>query len=474
MPSAHGFDVYLETNSGEEFPEYGHQHLGGSIARSKTISTKVQARDRQRFRISVGLELPFPFYGEKGKAALNPTDEQSDRIGDSIGRYNLRSSLSGSKKDQKQDRASSNNNSSNRTRKVPFNFVAWVYIDGNETPECSQILYTDFNQTPLEPYTLRGRYTAAHKGRSSGSLQQDIMVQEWFFTPVGIDVLLSKMDIAAPDPKLPANVLEQELDEVIEGLADVNAVKRSKPGQIEVRITRIVDLGHGSQSDWSRAEEESQEEDAEGTHTVSVCEPWQRMRVKACAWRAYDESEEYYAKFIFQYMAIEKLVNLGLCTADGEPLEHLRPNIGASPISSLSNSASASSQASSLKRLRSYSTPIPKGDTSELGAYPWSTDEEDHGTADTESSDDSDRPRKRHEATIAKVKPRAFKKLTGSGVKQSALQGRFLMPDLNRNGAGVHNEGSNGVELEERKDSSGVGDKPVLVEAEDGGEDKIE
>ncbi|EXJ92709.1 hypothetical protein A1O3_01261 [Capronia epimyces CBS 606.96] len=488
MPTAHGLTVSVVTANGHKFPEYGHQNLRGSTARSKTVSSKIQAKDGQTFCIMVDVVKKSSPHHEKGKHALTSLSKESGGMGSSRGRYNLRSSLKqdGVRAEQKEkDCEGKGALQQVSSGKLPFTLVAWVYIDGNKVPECSQILYTEPN---LSPYVLRGRYTAASKGQKPGDIQQDIVIQEWVFTPVGIDVLLSKMDIAAPDPEPPANAIEEELDEVIQGLAEVNAVKRPKSGQIEVRITRIVDLGHGPRSDWSRKEQQRAKEDAEGTHTVSICEPQRTMRVKTCAWRPYDETEEYYAKFIFQYMGIEKLVNLGLCTADGKSTKQLQLEARASPLSSLPNSAG--SQASPLKSLKGSNK--RKGDKVESSGRPWSSDEEGKDGGDTSSSDDSDRPRKRHETALMRPMPRTLKKLIGSQKKKDsslsllpnarhhhAGQSRMqLVIRAGRNGGGAEDHGSKLelVEPGQGKDDHVQGSELALVEveAENGGEDKIE
>lgn len=508
MPNAHGFTVHLETAAGQKFAEYGHQNLHGPVARSKAVSTKIQAKDGQKFCIAIDVDHSFP-YPEKGNRTLASPGKQPVRTGSGVSRYNLRSSFKqeGSSP-EKEDRALTITHSEgaltlqqNPSGKLPFNFVAWVFIDGNEIPECSQILYTGTDRSLSEKITLKGRYTAAYKNRTAGGAMQDIVIQEWVFTPVGIDVLLSKMDIAAADPDPPASAIEEEMDEMVQGLAEVNAVKRNKPGQIEVRITRIVDLGRGPKSDWSRDEEESAEEDdAEATHTVAVCKPQRKMRVKACAWEPYDRTEEYYAKFIFQYMGIEKLVNFGLCTPDGKPIkQQAQPKANVSPISSLANSGA--SQSSSMKRFRGLNK--SSGAKGKSGGWSLLSDEEEHDTGDTSSSsEESDRPRKRHGSVISNAKSRTFKKLTGSRKnkpRRTSIQGRStnlsgssasslsLIPDANHDAArrnwmelvsraeqdngGAEDHGSEPVESGEAKDNWSVPGNSV---PEYGGEDNIE
>ncbi|KAG9767976.1 hypothetical protein ABEF93_003813 [Exophiala dermatitidis] len=418
MPSAQGFTVSLVTADGQEFAEYGNQKLPGSASKSSTVSTKVRAKDGEKFKVKIKVEQPFPYPEKKtnNTNAFRP-------LASSISRYNLRSSGkalggNGNGNGSASDNWTNNNRSNTlppkpNFEKPPYRFVVWVYIDGHEMAECCEFVSTE----PSSPQVLNGRYTTVNWRRRNGNLKHEVIIQEWMFTPVGIEVLLSKMDIGAADPAArPADAMDQELDDVIQSLEDVNKpeVKKNKPGQIEVRITRIVDLGSGKKGgDWRRDGERNsaaKDIDDNNTHTVGVGEkPRDRLSFTPHAWRPYDDTEEYYARFVFQYMGIEKLVNLGLCTPDGQVVTTTQVDAAgseSSPLSALTDSTG--SHATPLKRPIG-SDSFKQDDKVKIKSeeHMWSSDEDEPAGEELSSSDDtdSDRPRKRHGSIAEKYKP---------------------------------------------------------------------
>ncbi|EHY60490.1 hypothetical protein HRR83_000247 [Exophiala dermatitidis] len=433
MPSAQGFTVSLVTADGQEFAEYGNQKLPGSASKSSTVSTKVRAKDGEKFKVKIKVEQPFPYPEKKANNtnAFKP-------LASSISRYNLRSSgkaLGGNGNGNGNGSASDNWTNNNRSNtlppkpnfeKPPYRFVVWVYIDGHEMAECCEFVATE----PNSPQVLNGRYTTVNWRRRNGNLKHEVIIQEWMFTPVGIEVLLSKMDIGAADPATrPSDAMDQELDDVIQSLEDVNKpeVKKNKPGQIEVRITRIVDLGSGKKGgDWRRDGERNsaaKDVDDNNTHTVGVGEkPRDKLSFTPHAWRPYDDTEEYYARFVFQYMGIEKLVNLGLCTPDGQvvttttteqkPQGQNAAGSGSSPLASNTGTDSTGSHLTPLKR--PIDSDLFKKDGNKVKVtseeHMCLSDEDQSAGEESSSSDESDRPRKRHEsiADTEKSKPWDF------------------------------------------------------------------
>ncbi|KAL2434984.1 hypothetical protein ABEF95_012021 [Exophiala dermatitidis] len=423
MPSAQGFTVSLVTADGQEFAEYGNQKLPGSASKSSTVSTKVRAKDGEKFKVKIKVEQPFPYPEKKtnNTNAFRP-------LASSISRYNLRSSGkalggNGNGNGSASDNWTNNNRSNTlppkpNFEKPPYRFVVWVYIDGHEMAECCEFVSTE----PSSAQVLNGRYTTVNWRRRNGNLKHEVIIQEWMFTPVGIEVLLSKMDIGAADPAArPADAMDQELDDVIQSLEDVNKpeVKKNKPGQIEVRITRIVDLGSGKKGgDWRRDGERNsaaKDVDDNNTHTVGVGEkPRDKLSFTPHAWRPYDDTEEYYARFVFQYMGIEKLVNLGLCTPDGQVVTTTPQDAaggGSSSLSSLTGTDSLGSHATPPKRPIGSESFKKDGNKVKVKVksegHMWSSDEDEPAREELSSSDDTDRdrPRKRHGSIAEKYKP---------------------------------------------------------------------
>ncbi|KAL2408197.1 hypothetical protein ABEF95_002292 [Exophiala dermatitidis] len=491
MPSAQGFTVSLVTADGEDFAEYGNQKLTGSASKSSTVSTKVRAKDGEKFKVKIKVEQPFPCPEKK----TNNTNAFKP-LASSISRYNLRShsSLKQGKAlrgNSNGDESPSDNNATNRNttlppkpnfEKPPYRFVVWVYIDGHEMAECCEFVSTE----PSSPQVLNGRYTTVNWRRRNGNLKHEVVIQEWMFTPVGIEVLLSKMDIGAADPAArPADAMDQELDEVIQSLEDVNKpeVKKNKPGQIEVRITRIVDLGSGKKGgDWRRNGGHAPKDVDDNTHTVAVGEkPRDRLSFTPHAWRPYDDTEEYYARFVFQYMGIEKLVNLGLCTPDGQVVTTTRQDAagsGSSPLSSLTGTDSLGSHATPLKRPIGSDSCEKEGDGKvkiKSEGHMWSSDEDEPtGEEVSSSDDDGDRPRKRHEAiaTAEKYKPwesdwtRKRKPLVSSRSykekKSSVVKGPRSSNSRSSTGSGSGGSNTMSTSSSRQQDGDGLGQDVVV------------
>jgi hypothetical protein len=201
------------------------------------------------------------------------------------------------------------------------------------------------------------------------------------------------MALNAPDPDMPSDAMEREVDEVTSALAadSLTPTKKSKTGQIEVRLTRIVELRTGGDPGWQREGGAGRvEDDADGSHTISV-DPHsgKSIRVNTCQWRPWDENEEFYVKFVYHYMGIEKLVNLGLCTADGTAIAPLRYKGPDNALAGLPDTSA--SKVSPLKRLKAHhveSAQIEKMDLSD----PSDSSEEEASSSD---EDDFRAPKRR-------------------------------------------------------------------------------
>lgn len=313
MPTRHGFTVNVTAVDGEAFTEYGDQNIG-TCETSRLVSCMVRAIDGQKFYIHVKPECPF-LHGGPSESYL-PSEKPARKVR-SGARYNFR---------QLNDRIDYNTSRTKQhiaQEQPAYKFAFWIYIEGNEEAECAGILDIDHQN---EGQIMQGRYSAP-KGRTSA----EVSVHEWQFTPRGIDILLSKMDITV-DAETP-DAVQQEVDEVTEALDNLTSTKsRRKPGQIEVRFAKILDLGHHSSPEgcWQREAHEHNETtspDTDGTdiHSINVNQTSQYEKtLKPRLWRLYDADEACYARFIFQAMDLPKLVQLNLATPDGKKQTRLK------------------------------------------------------------------------------------------------------------------------------------------------------
>lgn len=408
MPSRHGFTVTVNDVDGRPLTEYGNQ----SNTRSKVISTKIRAIDGQLFHIKVEPQGPFPSAeDDKCRRPVQSTKTRRSDISRIPGRYNVRSSETQRHATDPEHRQAASDMECDAAAELDeptqtrprYDFVAWVYIDGKPNADNGALLPLDPSSEDYSPhgYTLEGRYSALRDVRDESSNNMEL--QPWRFTSKGIDVLLSRLDLAAADPTIPKNAIEQELDEVTKALANdkladdsLSAPIRCKPGQIEVKISRVVyagltDIGPGWERDDGEGEDEG--EDHDNTHTVEVDKNGTRgERMCALKWNRYREDEDFFAKFVFLYMGLEKLVNLGLCTPDGKPIELGRSKGCGTRLAILSRSPGQ--QRSLLKRHKSFGPNDTTVSESQMAKAVLSSDEEDSTSEGTSSSDyDVLRPR---------------------------------------------------------------------------------
>lgn len=321
MPTGYGFDVRVITPDGRPFEEYGSQRTG----QRKIISTKIQAKDNQPFQIRVKTEQPFPFPKEHN-ARPNPFRRSIGNAGSSKNMYHFGSSGLQDPMDEESNKDEMDCGHG-ESPSVDYDFVAYVYIDGQPVEECTAVLCTDPKSCEYEPdgYILEGRFDSV--GYTSKGPSRPVVVREWVFSSRSIDQLIAKLNIAAADPKIPNDDIDQELDEVTKALADdtLSNPTQRKRGQIEVDIARVHRVGMASQnSPWNRAEDlDGVGDDDLATHSVGLSSRIVRD-FNAVEWKLkwHNPREQFFVKFVFQYMAIEKLVNLGLCTAEGKPTDH--------------------------------------------------------------------------------------------------------------------------------------------------------
>jgi len=394
MPQAHGFNVTLVSVDGEDYVEYGNQTVGGSASRSRVVSSKVLARDGERFCV----KIRYP-------SVYAP-------------RYELRSNFNNSSVDGPDDNMALENQRAN-SNEPPYKFALKVYVNGEEEQECSKIL-----SPGLQEVVMTGRYKILSKG--TGQRAIDVSVQPWIFTDRGIETLLSRLDLSL-DTHIPESSIEREVHEVADALEDLTPEKRSRRlGQVEVKIYRLIDLGVGSYQGSYRKDEDQDTDDinADGTLAITTDRKSQVLkRLNMHAYEAYDDNEEFYAKFVLQAMDLPKLVNLGLCTPDGKPTQQRWQ--GKMPLAIMPSSSTCLS--SPMKRVKTSS----HGSDSEDGDDKMDDSSDSGNSSDeaTSSDEDSHRPRKRRGAIMqsktmqGRVTPATSRKIGWKPEKPSLTYG---------------------------------------------------
>ncbi|KIW51892.1 hypothetical protein PV05_10567 [Exophiala xenobiotica] len=365
MPQAHGFNVTLVSVDNEDYVEYGNQTVGGSASRSRVVSSKVLARDGERFYVKIRYASVY------------------------APRYELRSNFNNSSIGGPNGNVAKENQRAN-SNELPYKFALKVYVNGEEEQECSRILSPD-----LQEVVMKGRYKILSKG--TGQRAIDVSVQPWIFTDRGIETLLSRLDLS-PDSHIPESPIDREVDEIADALENLTPAKRSRPGgQVEVKIYRLIDLGVGIYEGGYRRNKDQDTEDrnADGTLAITTDRKSQSFkRLHMHSYEPYDDKEEFYAKFVLQAMDLPKLINLGLCTPDGKPTQQrLQAQM---PLAIMPSSSTC--QSSPMKRVKTSS----HGSDSEDGDDKMDDSSDSDSSADegTSSDDDAHRPHKRRGAIM--------------------------------------------------------------------------
>jgi hypothetical protein len=134
MPSVQGFNITIEGVDGTPFTTYGTR------SRGKIVSTSIEARDGARFQIRVKPDLPFP----EPKDSMSGGEHQPDS------RHCLESSNAQDAMDCDEP---------DRRPKRPYEFFAYVYIDGNPRSEDNLLIPTEAGAEyyEAEGHVFKGR-----------------------------------------------------------------------------------------------------------------------------------------------------------------------------------------------------------------------------------------------------------------------------------------------------------------------------
>ncbi len=335
MPKRRGIDVHVTDTKSNAFTEYGLQSDRRFTSDKSRVSTFIEAKTGVQFLIEVTVDNPFMF------------DEDLDPVA------RLAAAVQGqlpASQAQKEHNTRTKHFDANRpteeevrgcvgvppaVTKVPFDLMVSVFIDGHAKPECRQMIYLD----PSHPRyhsrcVLKGRWVdpgdAASRRGKAGLLQ-------WVFADRGIDHLLEQLDVNRTLDQASTNLDEADIeavrDRLGEDMFEDREDKRMKAGQIEVCLRRVISIEDGSGDQKFRpyhfagSDEKPREVGDDCTHTTSFVpkasstgpSKIETFALRHVPWAFYKNGEDFWQKFVFNYTARHKLVNLGLSGADGKP-----------------------------------------------------------------------------------------------------------------------------------------------------------
>ncbi|KAF7507150.1 hypothetical protein GJ744_010832 [Endocarpon pusillum] len=228
-------------------------------------------------------------------------------------------------------------------RSPPFDLIVQVHIDGRRKPEVRFIVSLNPSSPDYQREVLLIGRRVRIPSKSGEPTRQ--CFHDWVFTDVGIEVLLERMGVedstgsdarAGEDHEVAALADElQDAAKVEESGGEGDGEQELKIGKIEVVFTRVV-LGevtddvdvvtseslHGAQAEQAIP---NTSVGKHVTHTTSIVPSshastrpaYEYSRIK---WTRYNPSEDFYAKFIFDYTSRAKLVKWGLCDEAGIPV----------------------------------------------------------------------------------------------------------------------------------------------------------
>ena len=205
--------VHVCDNKGKPLEEYGTKIL----ARAKRVSCYIESKTDLEFRIKMRAKIPFPFFEtstlnakEKNTATHHPDEART--------------------KQQSGILHTSHQN-------VPFHLLATLYLDGNEEPERSCIIYLDPSHEDFAPIIMiKSRWMKNQNGA--------LCAYNWVFKEVGIETLLDKLFIQGDilsEGDIPRNI-EDEFTNLMDtkmNLEQGNEHKNSN-GVIKIELKRIV------------------------------------------------------------------------------------------------------------------------------------------------------------------------------------------------------------------------------------------
>lgn len=336
MPKRLGVNVNVIDTSNNALIEYGLQSDRRFTGDKSKVSTFIEAKNGIQFLIRLIVDNPFKFEED-----LDPVA----RLAAALGQQQAPAPQVRSEHNTRTKHFDDNRPAEEKlsglliepaaVSQIPFDLMVSVFIDGRAKPECRQMIYLDHNHPRYNAHcVLKGRWidpgiASSHDGKA-GLLQ-------WVFSDRGIDHILGQLDVKKVLDKASTDVREAQFqaicDDVGEGIFEDLKDKKMKAGQIEVRLRRVVTLESDPVDQKFKAyhyagnDEKPRRIDDDCTHTTSFMPKTasaeggkiETFALRHVAWAYYKKGEDFWAKFVFNYTARHKLVNLGLSDPDGKP-----------------------------------------------------------------------------------------------------------------------------------------------------------
>ena len=176
-------------------------------------------------------------------------------------------------------------NQSSYPKAPPFDFLATLYLDGRSIPERKVVVYLNPEHEDFSPggkSHLKSRWVQTKDG--------GIQEHAWIFQDVGIDTILSKLELVKPGKDAEEGEVAMIAAMTRAGISaefDVEKEERKKIGQIEVQIMRVV-LGKKSMDYQFRPRHQEgdnedvymEETDPQLTHTTALVLPFHEYFVR--------------------------------------------------------------------------------------------------------------------------------------------------------------------------------------------------
>lgn len=376
MPKRHGVEVNVTDTRNNAFVEYGIQSDGRFTGEKSRVSTFIEAKNGTQFFIRVTVDNPFKFEED-----LDPIERLAASVVQKPyparqvqSQHNTRTKHFDDNRPAEEE-LKGGLSKRPTTSKVPFDLMVSVYIDGRAKPECRQMIYLDHTHPDYNPCcVLKGRWVdpgdASQDGRA-GLLQ-------WVFSDRGIDHILGQLDVKKVLGKADTDVGEAQFqalcEDVGDGILEEPEEKTMKAGQIEVRLRRVITQGSNDVEQkfkayhYAGSDEKPRQIDDGCTHTTSFMPRTapagegkiETFALRHVAWNFYKKGENFWAKFIFNYTARHKLVNMRLSEPDGKPVLRGRPNAAEADSASKRGKKRASSIDGDSVEQRWAENPVPR------------------------------------------------------------------------------------------------------------------
>ncbi|KAI9737773.1 MAG: hypothetical protein M1834_009141 [Cirrosporium novae-zelandiae] len=344
MPEFRGIEVHVTNHQGVNLQEWGTH----TFRKHKRISTYIESVSDMRFMVNIKPRIPY--IDENSTQPHDFEIRSPDRLPpgslDKKNEWTNEEDLKGQKIYQRngwkirQDETSNNssglldiklhtthhNSATGRSKAVkenlvhrpcfPFHFLAMIYLDGRSIPERRYVIYLDPEDEDFRlQTTLRGRLTCNPDGK--------IVEYSWHFQDVGVETVFDKLIISG-EPKSSNFIIQEEekllsaMKKVVMGATNPHAEEGNpQPGQIVIKLRRVILGEKGADPDFKGAHEMGKNEDVNMknagdnvSHTTGFKENgavYRNHNIRTVKHYPFDPNEEFYAIFQFFYRSKEVL-----------------------------------------------------------------------------------------------------------------------------------------------------------------------